>query len=100
MTINIIGIDCATPDKNVGVALGRLTSSHLEFLDVFVGNRPGSVLDYLAKSYVRGEPTLLALDAPIGWPVALGDFLARHAAGDHIAIEANALFRRRTDTSV
>lgn len=98
--MNIIGVDCATQDKNVGVALGRLTSTHLEVLDVYDPHRSGSVLEYLVKSYVLGEPTLLALDAPLGWPAELGPALVRHTAGDHIAITANKLFQRRTDACI
>ena len=99
--MNIIGVDCATQDKNVGVALGRLTSTHLEVLDVYDPHRSGSVLEYLVKSYVLGEPTLLALDAPLGWPAELGPALVRHTAGDHIADKRRTkLFRRRTDACI
>ena len=36
------------------------------------------------ESYVPGEPTLLALDVPLGWPVELGTALVTHKAGDYI----------------
>jgi predicted RNase H-like nuclease len=98
--MNIIGVDCATQDKNVGVACGRLAASRLEVLGAYVGDRAGSVLEYLVKSCVRGEPTLLALDAPLGWPAALGPALVGHSAGGYIPIEANTLFRRRTDACI
>src|SRR5262245_54695992 len=99
--MNIIGIDCATQDKKVGVALGRLTPTHLEVLDVYDPHRGSdSILEYLVKSFVLGEPTLLALDAPLGWPAKLGPALVEHTAGDHIALEANKLFRRRTDACI
>ena len=98
--MNIIGVDCATQDKNTGVACGRLTVSRLEVLDVYVGDRAGSVLEYLVKSCVREASTLLALDAPLGWPAALGPALVGHTAGGHIPIEANTLFRRRTDECI
>ncbi len=45
-------------------------------------------------------PTLLALDAPLGWPSRFGPALRGHAAGDVIAREANQLFRRATDDAV
>jgi predicted RNase H-like nuclease len=64
--MNIIGVDCATKDKYVGVALGRLTPTRLKIVCVFVGDRPGTLLEYLVKSYAPSEPTLLALDAPLG----------------------------------
>ena len=95
VTMNIIGIDCATQDKKVGVACGRLEAGRVEVLTVYVGDRAGSVLEHLMKSCVRGEPTLLALDAPLGWPAALGPALAGHTAGGYISIDANYLFRRR-----
>lgn len=98
--MNIIGIDCATQDKNVGVACGRLADSRVEVSNVFVGDHAGSVLDHLVKSCVRGEPTLLAIDAPLGWPAALGPALTGHTAGSHIPIAANSLFRRRTDACI
>ena len=100
VTINIIGVDCATQDKKVGVACGRLAAGRLELLDVKIGDRAGSVLECIVKSCVREEPTLLALDAPLGWPAALGPALAGHTAGGHIPIEANRLFRRRTDACI
>jgi hypothetical protein len=86
--MNIIGVDCVTQDKKVGVALGRLTPTCLGVLDVYDPHRSGSVLEYLVKSYVLGEPTLLALDAPLGWPARLCPALVGHTAGDHIAIKA------------
>jgi predicted RNase H-like nuclease len=98
--MNIIGVDCATQDKNIGVACGQLTVSRLEVLEVYVGDRAGSVLEYLVNSCVREGPTLLALDAPLGWPAALGPALVGHAAGDYIPIKANTLFRRRTDACI
>ena len=98
--MNVIGVDCAVQDKNVGVARGRLAASRLAVLDVYVGDRAGSVLEYLVKSCVPGEPTLLALDAPLGWPAALGPALVGHTAGSHIQIGANTLFQRRTDACI
>lgn len=95
--MNIIGIDCATEDKNMGVACARLAYRTVDILDVRVGDRAGSVLQHLVESCARGEPTILALDAPLGWPAALGPALVAHTAGGHISAEANTLFRRRTD---
>jgi hypothetical protein len=43
------------------------------------------------------RPLLLALDAPLGWPEAMGAHLAGHNAGRPIDEEANVLFRRFTD---
>jgi hypothetical protein len=97
---DIIGIDYAVEDKNVGVTNARLTDGTLEILQVWVGDGPGSVLTRLANSCAGITPILLALDAPLGWPAALGPALVEHTAGCDIPMDANRLFRRRTDECV
>lgn len=42
-------------------------------------------------------PVILAIDAPLGWPVALGATLAGHSAGEGIDVPANEMFRRTSD---
>ncbi len=46
------------------------------------------------------ERCLLALDAPLGWPAALGPALAAHRAGAVIREPSDRLFRRETDRDV
>lgn len=43
---------------------------------------------------------LVALDAPLGWPTALGAALAGHRAGERLEPSVDDLFRRRTDERV
>jgi len=56
-----------------------------------------SVSDVVSDWIDLDTPTLLAIDAPLGWPEALGDQLSRHKAGSLIDIDSNDLFRRNTD---
>ena len=42
-------------------------------------------------------PVLIAIDAPLGWPAALGDTLGTHSAGQDITVGSNTMFRRATD---
>lgn len=44
--------------------------------------------------------TLIALDAPLGWPQALAETLPGHFAGKAPRFTANEMFRRRTDDVV
>ena len=44
--------------------------------------------------------TVLAIDAPLGWPRALGSVLPAHRAGQLLAGDPNLLFRRLTDREV
>ena len=46
------------------------------------------------------EEALIALDAPLGWPQALGANLVTHRAGVPLRAEANQLFRRATDDEI
>ena len=46
------------------------------------------------------DDALIALDAPLGWPRALGPQLSTHRAGCPIQGEANQLFRRVTDVAI
>lgn len=96
--ITILGIDVATQPRKLGLSRGRLRGSTLTIDAVTRGADVDSPLETLA-SWVQG-PTLLALDAPLGWPDALGRSLSSHRAGQPMQAEPNHLFRRNTDRFV
>jgi predicted RNase H-like nuclease len=100
MTESIIGIDCATQPKRTGLARAVRTRDRYEVIELMVcdGDRhPVAVV----ADWLGGVGTaLLALDAPLGWPVALGSALGTHAAGDPIMVPGDLLFRRITDRVV
>ncbi len=100
MNVTIIGIDCATVATRVGLALGVLRDSEAEVVDVMVGARDAPLAQTIAAWIPDDAPTLLVLDAPLGWPEPLGTALKSHSAGDPLKASANALFRRRTDEVV
>ncbi len=45
-------------------------------------------------------PILLCVDAPLGWPAALGRALVDHRAGSALVGDADSLFRRATDRDI
>lgn len=103
----VIGIDCATDSRKVGLALGRFEAGRLEVTKAQCGGN--SEEDLLATVCGWLDPAarvLLALDAPLGWPSPLRKALATHSAGRQIEIEAepqfeaDLLFRRKTDREV
>lgn len=98
-TIAIIGIDAATDPKNVGLARGVVEGGELCLLEVCPGLARTDALVERIAAWTR-PPTLLAVDAPLGWPQALGRLLADHRAGAPLAAAANDLFRRSTDREV
>ena len=93
----LIGIDCAVDRKKVGLARGRLHQGRLTVTEVRLGSNIEPLL--AVSGWIEG-PTLIALDAPLGWPAMLGDVLVRHAAGCRIEQDGNEMFMRHTDRVV
>ena len=96
--ITILGIDAATQPNKLGLSRGRLHDCTLTIDAVTRGADVDSLLETLAR-WAQG-PTLLAIDAPLGWPAALGRGLSTHRAGQPLRAEPNHLFRRQTDRFV
>jgi hypothetical protein len=101
MNTTIIGIDCAAQPRDIGLALGYFNGQTTTIKQVISGRKTeDDVLNTTIDWIHAGEQILLALDAPLGWPIALGSALAKHTAGAPTDTEADALFRRHTDRVV
>ena len=96
----IIGVDCATDVKKIGLALAKLAGEDAWIERVTLGSQVPSVVETIAAWAARSHSTLLALDAPLGWPFDLGKTLSAHTAGSPIDADPNLLFRRETDRFV
>lgn len=94
----VIGIDAATQASHVGLARGVSKRGVLEIEEAHTPGSNQEAVDTVA-GWCRG-PTLIAIDAPLGWPSAMGGALASHRAGDGLGAGAHDLFRRRTDDRV
>jgi len=98
-SVTIVGLDCATQPSSVGLACARFEHQRLELLDVAQKTTWPSI-DETVGTWLS-ETTLLAIDAPLGWPRTFSRALQRHRAGEALAPEsANQLFRRATDDVV
>lgn len=96
----MIGIHCAERAQNTGLARGELVGRRVEITHARRGN-PGEVIAYQIIEWLENRRhALIALDAPLGWPISLGRILARHHAGDAIMRSPDQLFRRTTDNVV
>ena len=99
MTTTIIGIDCATKPSKIGLALAHYDGRRAHLLECRPGGtdaRP-AITEWIQSA---GGPALLALDAPLGWPSALGAALNHHKAGDLLEGQPDILFSRETDRTV
>jgi predicted RNase H-like nuclease len=95
----IIGVDCATDPKNVGLARGFWQRGQLQIAAVTNGqfHTPEEIIsEWIDES----NTCLLAIDAPLGWPQDFGYTLASHSAGMPLQEEPNQFFRRETDRFV
>lgn len=97
MAITIIGIDCATDPKKVGLAKAVLSRGRVLVQHAEPGTAKNNITQRVTEWLESDRPALIALDAPLGWPEALGSALAHHNAGEVIKDEPNNLFRRETD---
>jgi len=99
-TFKIIGIDCATDATNVGLALGTFDGRSTSLIEITTGSRHVPPIQTILNWLTPKSPTLIALDAPLGWPVGLSTALFHHEAGQAIATLPNQLFRRETDAFI
>lgn len=89
--VTIIGVDCASRLANVGITKGvysftnqRLTIEEVKHASKFEGLTGKKRLPELASiisSWSTPHPTVLALDAPLGWPHLMGERLKDLKAG-------------------
>jgi predicted nuclease with RNAse H fold len=100
--VRVIGIDCSTTESSVAVSVGHVDHDEEVVIDdvVVCGPPVRSSLDVVVDHIDSKMRTLLALDAPLGWPADLGRALCRHVAGELIDVDSNLLFRRVTDRVV
>lgn len=98
MAISIIGIDFAVDPKKTGFAYTSVDNSHKAKLEHLQLNyKMGDITELITKNNSNQIKTLLAIDAPLGWPIDLGEALYGHSAGQAIPKKSDQIFRRETD---
>lgn len=95
----IIGIDVATVDSKVGLAIAELDSHGMAKLqDVRLcgkGFKPAQTVGNWTNE-LEGR-ILFAIDAPLGWPDSMRTAFSDHFAGRPLSVLPDELFRRKTD---
>jgi predicted RNase H-like nuclease len=98
--MQIIGIDYATEARKVGLARAQFEKGTARIEDVKLPNDDEEIVNTVVD-WIKDEiSTLIAIDAPLGWPEKLGYSLSNHSAGSVLHEDANILFRRYTDRFV
>jgi predicted RNase H-like nuclease len=96
VSITIIGIDCATQPGRVGLARGVFEGGAGCIEELVLSSSAGSLLDTLLRWVGTRLSTLLALDAPLGWPGKMGVALSGHQAGVGIVSAQSPLINNIT----
>lgn len=96
----VVGIDCATQARKVGLARAVGSGSSFKVTEAMTCGRSHAPADVVARWLDSKRSVLLALDAPLGWPLPLGEALGSHRAGLPLSVPGNMLFRRHTDRVV
>lgn len=96
----VIGIDCATQPRNIGLARAVRVNERWRLAEVVDGSSSLDPATMVAAWLEETPCALLALDAPLGWPRRLGASLVDHDAGEPLAPDSDQLFSRDTDRHV
>ncbi|NCB74153.1 MAG: DUF429 domain-containing protein [Clostridia bacterium] len=95
--VKVIGMDCATDAKKVGLAMGTYRDHGITLLETKLGSDGNSIAEIIMNWIHEGDKVVFAIDAPLGWPENLGNTLFHHLAGQALSVESNLMFRRETD---
>ncbi len=98
--IKILGIDCASKLNNTGFSTGVYQNGQINVLGALVGSNIFSLQEVVLEWHNPNTTNLIAIDAPLGWPIDMVTNLKDHFAGQSLDIEANQMFRRETDRFV
>lgn len=98
--VRIVGVDCAVKSAKTGIAAGVFRRSHVELTEVLEPSSSRGSASQIAALLKGSERALIALDAPLGWPIGLRAALQDHVAGEHLKFDADDMFRRCTDRCV
>jgi predicted nuclease with RNAse H fold len=96
-SVPIVGIDCATLHGNTGLCFGTWDGSELHVTRARVCTHKEDLVESVTKELAGATRAVMALDAPLGWPVPLADGLREHRAGQPLSGQRHELFRRTTD---
>ena len=99
-TVRVIGLDWATEDSRRGVAAVDVNNAATTLVLLEKCGKRSLAVDVVGKLLEGTEHSLIAIDAPLGWPVAMGAELAKHEAGNCVGVPPTEMFSRATDRFV
>lgn len=99
----LIGLDAASSLAKFGYAIGHYDGScvHIESAGLIEDrHQPNAIATLIVPALRAANQALIAIDAPLGWPMPLATALHQHRAGEALSTEKDQLFQRQTDRFV
>lgn len=96
--INIIGLDAAVQEKNTGCIFGRYNRGSFTVKDRWDQKEP--LTETMTRWIKDSGKAILAIDAPLGWPISYRRTLEGHVAGKPLNIDPESFFKRKTDLDI
>jgi predicted RNase H-like nuclease len=100
-SVQLIGLDWSTSESKRGIAVFEYSGASVALIELSACNSRRAALDVIAAAVMGSSAaSLIAIDAPLGWPVGLSAALVEHSAGERLNVGANEMFSRDTDRFV
>lgn len=93
----VIGLDAAAQWKKFGYSIGQFADGRVMIESAGLLGDAAGLAQKIGVPLRSCKDAIISIDAPLGWPKALGDALVRHHVGATLAPLPNELFRRVTD---
>jgi predicted nuclease with RNAse H fold len=99
--VRLIGVDWSTVEPNRGVAVVDYAEGATSLIALSACTSRQTALRLIADAIsTSSSPSVVAIDAPLGWPVGLAVGLGDHSAGEGLEVGADEMFSRETDRFV
>ncbi|HYC93355.1 MAG TPA: DUF429 domain-containing protein [Thermoanaerobaculia bacterium] len=99
--IRLIGADWSAEETKRGIAVVDYANDTASLVALSGCSAKRKALRVMADALaVAPGSCVIAIDAPLGWPVAMAQALAEHAAGESLPKTASEMFSRDTDRFV
>ena len=101
MNVRLIGVDWSTVESNRGIAIVDYAEGVASLLDLAACSSRQTALRLITAAISSAPgPSLVAIDAPLGWPIGLSEALKKHSAGEGLQLGSDEMFSRDTDRFV
>jgi predicted nuclease with RNAse H fold len=99
--VRLVGIDWSAVEAKRGLAVVDYAEGSPRVVELSACNSRRTAMRLIAEAVSDAStPSVIAIDAPLGWPIGMSPSLANHWAGEGLNVVADRMFSRDTDRFV